>query len=169
MASAAAVTTQGAAYADDTAPAASSDAYAQPTSPNEEGAFLYTDSADSGSVSPMNWSGGLTGWGPGNKESRHWPDNDYTEIRFTGCTMQGATGKSVGVQLWQEIPQGFDDSIGTKTYSACFDGGTSKGEWNVSVSGGTQRYFELPELNGSSSTHALVSVDKIVVDTTKAD
>ncbi|MFF7000009.1 hypothetical protein ACFY93_34500 [Streptomyces sp. NPDC008313] len=138
--------------------------------PNETGLFeLYGDSSAGGQIHPYNWSGDLSAWGPGNKESHHWADNDYTEVRFTGCTMAGTTGRSVSVKLWQAIPFGRDKDVGTKTFTACFGGGTSQGEWNVHYEGGDNRYFTLPQLNGSEYTRAQVSVRKIYVDTTKAD
>ncbi|MBV1940533.1 hypothetical protein KUF83_28765 [Streptomyces sp. BV286] len=140
--------------------------------PNEAGLFeLQAPAPDSGMVQPMNFTSSLSGWAPGSKESRHWADNDYTEIQFTGCTMDGATGRSVGVKLWQAIPLGRDKDMGMKTFTNCFTGSneTSKGEWSGHYNDGDNRYFTIPELNGADFTHAKVSVRTVYVDTSKAD
>ncbi|MFC8091967.1 hypothetical protein [Streptomyces sp. NPDC057301] len=141
--------------------------------PAEEGLFeLQAPSDSSGGIQTRNFTSSLSGWAPGTiKESRHWADNDYTEIQFTGCTMIGAAGHSVGVKLWQAIPFGQDKDMGVKTFTNCFKGSndTSKGAWNVHYNGGDNRYFTIAELNGSQYTRAHVSVKKVYVDTTAAD
>ncbi|MCT9138898.1 hypothetical protein [Streptomyces violarus] len=157
------------ASADDTAPV-SEDAHT--FNPNEEGLFeLQAPADDNGGVQVRNFTSKLTGWAPGSKESRHWADNDYTEIQFTTCEMFGATGRSVGVKLWQAIPFSRDKDMGTKTFTNCFkgEGKTSKGEWSAHYDGGDNRYFTIPELNGADYTHAQINVKKVYVDTTKAD
>ncbi|MET9372825.1 hypothetical protein ABZX98_01530 [Streptomyces sp. NPDC002992] len=85
--------------------------------------------------------------------------------------MYGATGQSVGVKLWQAVPYSLDKDMGMKTFTWCFKGAnnTSRGEWNAYYTNGDQRYFTTPELNGSSSTRATVSVREVFVDTSAAD
>jgi hypothetical protein len=148
-----------------------SDAYTT-SNPNEEGLFqLYGEqTATDGQVSTRNWEGSLSGWAPGTiKESRHWADNDYTEIRFTGCNNTSVADISVGVKLWQAIPFSLDKDMGGKTFTACYNGGTSQGEWDAHYSGGDNRYFTISHINGSIYTQGYVSVSKVYVDTTKAD
>ncbi|WP_371096903.1 MULTISPECIES: hypothetical protein [Streptomyces] len=168
VAAAALTGTMTVATADDTAPV-SEDAHT--FNPNEEGLFELQAPADEGGIQPRNFTSSLTGWAPGSKESRHWPDNDYTEIQFTTCEMIGAGGKSVGVKLWQAVPFAYDKDMGVKTFTNCFTGSgkTSKGEWNAHYDGGDNRYFTIAHLNGSGTVHAAVNVDKVYVDTTMAD
>ncbi|GGY24174.1 hypothetical protein GCM10010363_00340 [Streptomyces omiyaensis] len=139
--------------------------------PDEKGLFPLYPGPEPGQVQALNWDGSLTGWGPGNFESRHWEDNDYTEVLFTGCTYTGATVTSLMLKLWQEVPYSFDKDLGVNTLTGCFRGPgyTSQGVWNVHVDGGTKRYFTIPALNGSVYTKATVSVSRIHVDTTAAD
>ncbi|MEU2507916.1 hypothetical protein ABZ621_24820 [Streptomyces sp. NPDC007863] len=139
--------------------------------PNEEGMFPLYSTPEPGQVQPLNWDGWLTGWGPGNNESRHWDDNDYTEVLFTGCTSEGEPVSSLMLKLWQEIPYSLDKDLGVNTLTGCFRGPsyTSQGVWNTHIDGGTKRYFTIPALNGSIYTRATVSVDKVYVDTTAAD
>lgn len=73
------------------------------------------------------------------------------------------------MKIWQAIPFGSDKDMGTKTYTKCLMGGTSQGDRNAHCNGGDNRYFTLPELNGSEYTHAQVTVKKVYVDTSKAD
>ncbi|MFG2606703.1 hypothetical protein ACGFT2_24595 [Streptomyces sp. NPDC048514] len=117
-----------------------------------------------------NFSSHLSGWAPGSKESRHWDDNDYTEIMFTGCTLVSSRGSSVDVKLWQDIPMSLDKSLGTKRFTNCFKGATktSRGEWDGHYEG-SKRYFTIPALNGDTQAHDQVNVDRVRVDTTKAD
>ncbi|CAM5319222.1 hypothetical protein STENM223S_10401 [Streptomyces tendae] len=101
------------ASADDTAPV-SEDAHT--FNPAEEGLFeLQAPSDTDGGIQVRNFTSSLSGWAPGSKESRHWADNDYTEVQFTGCTIDGATW-SVGVKLWLVIPFAQDNAVGTKTF-----------------------------------------------------
>ncbi|MFI8928122.1 hypothetical protein ACIG3E_10670 [Streptomyces sp. NPDC053474] len=136
----------------------------------EEGLFEL-QAPDDGEVHTQNFSSSVNGWVPGSKESRHWADNDYTEIKFTGCTMTEATGRSLDVQLHQAIPFGLDKSIGSKRFSNCFKGSskTSRGEWDAHYSNGDNRYFTIPKHNGSEYQHTHVSVKKVYVDVSKAD
>ncbi len=131
---------------------------------------LYS-TPEPGQIGPMNWDGAIGGWGPGSFESRHWDDNDYTEIQFIGCTMFGATGKSAGVKLWQAIPFNLDKDMGMQTYYNCFTGpdASTRAYWNAYYANGDQRYFTIPQLNGSEYTRATISVKRVYVDTALAD
>ncbi|MFH9742112.1 hypothetical protein ACH4MA_31030 [Streptomyces roseolus] len=150
-------------------PPQSGDAYV--ANPGEQGLVELYSAPDPGQMGPMNWEGRLGGWGPGNFESRHWADNDYTEIQFTGCSVSSGTGTSVSVKLWQAIPFNLDKDMGNNTLTYCFGGpnNTSRGEWNAYYSGGDNRYFTIPMINGSSTIRTTVSVQKVYVDTTAAD
>lgn len=154
------------ASADDSTPP-SDDAYT--FNPNEAGLIQLYGEAEPGTVQPMNFESSMSDWKPGNKESRHWADNDYTEIQFTGCSVSGPGGSSVTVKLWQAIPFAQDKDMGDKTFTACFNGGTSRGEWSAHYDGGDNRYFTIPKINGSTSITGSLSVSKVYVDTTKAD
>ncbi|MFJ6659829.1 hypothetical protein ACIQNG_26260 [Streptomyces sp. NPDC091377] len=140
--------------------------------PNEEGLFeLQAPDEGNGGAWARNFTSELKGWGSGSHESRHWADNDYTEIQFTTCEMIGAAGKSVGVKLWQAIPFNQDKDMGVKTFTNCFTGPgkTSKGEWNAHYSSGDNRYFTIDHLNGSQTARLVINVKKVYVDTSKAD
>ncbi|MEU9782847.1 hypothetical protein AB0H92_18130 [Streptomyces phaeochromogenes] len=140
--------------------------------PNEEGLFeLQAPAADSGMVQPRNFTSSLSGWAPGSKESRHWADNDYTEIQFTNCSLDNGPSASADVKLWQAIPVGRDKDMGSKRFTNCFEGSnkTSKGEWSAHYDDGDNRYFTVPKLNGSEFTRAHLNVSKVYVDTSKAD
>ncbi|WP_282702408.1 hypothetical protein [Streptomyces sp. CC219B] len=155
------------ASADGDAPAAD-DAY---TSISPEAGEFQLYGAPEGAVQARNFKSSLTGWAPGSKESRHWEDNHYTEIKFTGCSMVGTTGQSALVKLWHDLSWAPDKSLGAKTFTNCFKGSghTSRGEWDQYVSGGDKRYFTVPALNGSIYTRANLNVDEVYVDTSKAD
>ncbi|MFE9457125.1 hypothetical protein [Streptomyces californicus] len=149
-------------------PSGSEDAYT--FNPNEAGLMrLYGEPDPGAAVQPMNFTSELKNWKPSSKESRHWADNDYTEVQFTGCRVKPTGGKSVTVRLFQAIPFSRDKDMGDKTFTACFNGGTSRGEWDVHYDGGDNRYFTIPKVNGSGSIEGSLEVDKVYVDTTKAD
>ncbi|MEV7569385.1 hypothetical protein [Streptomyces tanashiensis] len=141
------------------------------TNPNDPGLIELYSTPDPGQIRPMNWDGAIGGWAPGSFESRHWADNDYTEVQFIGCTMFGATGKSAGVKLWQSIPLSFDKDMGMQTYYNCFTGpdASTRAWWNVYYANGDDRYFTIPQLNGSEFTRATISVKRVYVDTALAD
>ncbi|MFD5702824.1 hypothetical protein [Streptomyces lasiicapitis] len=105
------------ATADDTNPAGDAVEIADDAgtvSLDEEG--LFELQAPDDEVQARNFTSSINGWVPGSKESRHWSDNDYTEIKFTNCALIGATGKSLDVTLWQAIPFGLDKSVGTRSF-----------------------------------------------------
>ncbi|MEV0445844.1 hypothetical protein AB0I84_12925 [Streptomyces spectabilis] len=137
---------------------------------DEEGLFEL-QAPDDGEVLVKNFTSSVKGWVPGSKESRHWADNDYTELKFTGCTMTEATGRSIDVQLHQAIPFGLDKQMGSKRFSNCFKGSskTSRGEWDAHYANGDNRYFTIPKHNGSEFQRTHVSVKKVYVDVSKAD
>ncbi|MFC9591335.1 hypothetical protein ACFTUC_16295 [Streptomyces sp. NPDC056944] len=162
------VGTTASANAEDAQPG-SGDAYV--TNPNEQGLFELYSTPEPGQIGPMNWDGAIGGWAPGSFESRHWADNDYTEIQFTGCTVASGSGTSVTVKLWQAIPFSLDKDMGNNTLTNCFKGATytSRGEWNVHYANGDNRYFTIPAINGSGTIRTTVSVKKVYVDTSLAD
>ncbi|MFQ6849714.1 hypothetical protein AAIB46_02245 [Streptomyces sp. 35M1] len=137
--------------------------------PNEAGLILLYGEPEPGTIQPMNFTSWMKDWKPGSKESSHWADNDYTEIQFTGCRVSPTGGSSVTVRLHQAIPFSRDKSMGDKTFTACFNGGTSRGEWSAHYDGGDNRYFTIPKINGSTSIEGSLDVSKVYVDTSKAD
>ncbi|MFJ3768158.1 hypothetical protein ACIPQJ_17445 [Streptomyces sp. NPDC090082] len=139
--------------------------------PNDSGLIELYTTPEPGQMGPMNWDGIIGGWGPGNFESRHWDDNQYTEIQFIGCWLDQGGGKSAGVKLWQAIPFNLDKDMGTQTYYNCFTGpdASTRAWWDVYYANGDQRYFTIPQLNGSTTIRATLSVKRVYVDTTKAD
>ncbi|MFJ7423729.1 hypothetical protein ACIQXD_34765 [Streptomyces uncialis] len=140
--------------------------------PNEAGLFeLQAPEPAGGGVQPQNFTSSLINWAPGAHESRHWADNDYTEIQFTDCTVTSGPGTSVDVRLRQAIPFSLDKDMGSKRFTNCFKGDnkTSRGEWDANYSNGDNRYFTVPRINGSESTRTNLNVRKVYVDTTKAD
>ncbi|MEV4944039.1 hypothetical protein [Streptomyces zaomyceticus] len=138
---------------------------------NDPGLIELYSTPKPGQMVPMNWAGPLGGWGAGSHESRHWADNDYTEIQFIGCTMDGAVGKSAHVNLWQAIPFNLDKDMGMQPYYNCFTGPTAstRAYWNAYYANGDNRYFTIPLLNGQAVPYVTVSVDRVYVDTTLAD
>ncbi len=126
-----------------------------------------------GGISASNFHSEINGWLPG-KTSRKWTDEDYTEIKFTGCDATTGSrpnmGTSTHVKLWQ-YDVGPDDDLGEKKFTNCFTGSnkTSKGEWNRSSSSHS-RWFEISKINGYNYDRYLkLEVDKVYVDTSKAD
>ncbi|SFS61945.1 hypothetical protein OG612_26375 [Streptomyces sp. NBC_01527] len=78
------------------------------------------------------------------------------KVDFTGCHTY--SGRSVTVQLRREVigpDTGYDD----KTYTACFNGGTSSGEWGAGEEG-HDYYFRITEVDGSSIVGPTISVDE---------
>ncbi|MEV7673469.1 hypothetical protein [Streptomyces sp. NPDC088752] len=148
---------------------ANGDAYV--ANPNDPGLIELYSAPEPGQMGPMNWDGAIGSWAPGSFESRHWDDNDYTEVRFVGCVVDQGGGKSAGVKLWQAIPFSLDKDMGTQTYYNCFTGPSAStlAWWNVHYEDGDQRYFTIPQINGSTTIRATMSVKKVYVDTTLAD
>jgi len=99
-------------------------------------------------------------------ESRRWSDELYSQIKFTGCHTDGS--KSTDIQMWRDISLQPDDSYDNKTFTACFNGGTSNGEWTELGSGMKNVYFQIMKIGGSTFGPQL-SVNSVSVDTTKAD
>ncbi|QEV18753.1 hypothetical protein [Streptomyces alboniger] len=164
-----------AATADDTGPAGDTVDItddAGTVSLDEEGLFELPASND-GEIQPQNFTSKIVEWKPGNHESSHWSDNDYTEIKFTGCSLEGVSGggRSLHVQLHQAIPFSLDRSLGSKRFTNCFKGSgkTSRGEWDTHESGGDNRYFTIPKHNDSEYSRTSLDVRKVYVDTSKAD
>ncbi|WP_093898264.1 hypothetical protein [Streptomyces sp. Ncost-T10-10d] len=100
-------------------------------------------------------------------ESRRWSDELYSQIQFTDCRTDGVA-KNTDVQMWRDIPFQPDDSYDTKTFTACFGGGTSNGEWTDLGSGMKNVYFQIRKI-ASMTVGPQLSVRVVSVDTTKAD
>ncbi|MFE4698577.1 hypothetical protein ACFRIC_16045 [Streptomyces sp. NPDC056738] len=106
-----------------------------------------------------------------NAESQRWSDGDYTQVQFTGCH-NGYTSyiaDSVDVQVWRVINNWPDDSYDKKTFTACYGAGTSNGEWSEIPTGTAQYYFQIMAIGGKTVGGPTVDVEKVYVDTTKAD
>lgn len=90
----------------------------------------------------------------------HWwtknKDRDVsTVIKFTGCRATGPN-TSTTVQLTKERPGILpDENRGQKTFTACFSGGTSSGNWDKRP-GNKDRYrFAIMKINGKTSGYSL--------------
>ncbi|MDQ0831013.1 hypothetical protein QF032_002857 [Streptomyces achromogenes] len=116
-------------------------------------------------IAEANWSSSITG-ASASFESRRWSDELYSQVRFTGCTTDGS--KSTDVQIWNDISFQPDAAYDSKTFTACFNGGTSNGEWTDLPSGMRDYYFKIMKIGGSTFGPQL-SVRTVSVDTTKAD
>ncbi|MGP4001166.1 hypothetical protein [Streptomyces sp. 8N706] len=93
-------------------------------------------------------------------------------MQFTNCHLGStiAAPESVDVQMWRDISFQPDDSYDNKSFTACFDGGTSNGEWTELPSSTVSVYFQLMKVGGQSSAgFTTVDVGKVYVDTTQAD
>ncbi|MEU2551746.1 hypothetical protein ACF1GY_02950 [Streptomyces sp. NPDC014684] len=110
-----------------------------------------------------NWQSHITSAGTGFTSSR-WEDENYSEVRFKGCTQEYAFGGWVKVALWEDNALSPDTNHGTKTFTNCFTGqdAVSAGEWTgLSLDG---YYFRLQDTDGG-----LLNVRVVAIDTTKAD
>ncbi|MDX3530987.1 hypothetical protein P1P75_32420 [Streptomyces sp. ID05-39B] len=116
-------------------------------------------------IAEANWSSSITGASVG-FESRRWSDELYSQVRFTNCNTDGSD--STDVQMWNDISLQPDESYDNKTFTACFGGGTSNGEWTDLPSGMRNYYFQIMKIGGSTFGPQL-SVGSVSVDTTKAD
>ncbi|MER8219903.1 hypothetical protein ABTZ58_04755 [Streptomyces sp. NPDC094143] len=116
-------------------------------------------------IAEANWSSSISGASVG-FESRRWSDELYSQVLFTGCTTDGS--KSTDVQMWNDISFQPDEAYDNKTFTACFSGGTSNGEWTDLPSGMRDYYFKIAKIGGSTFGPQL-SVSSVSVDTTKAD
>ncbi|MFH8503945.1 hypothetical protein [Streptomyces flaveolus] len=116
-------------------------------------------------IAEANWSSSITAASV-TFESRRWSDELYSQITFHGCTTDGS--KSTDVQIWNDIALQPDESYDNKTFTACFNGGVSNGEWTDLPSGKRDYYFEIMKIGGSTFGPQL-SVSSLTVDTTKAD
>ncbi|MFF8397212.1 hypothetical protein [Streptomyces sp. NPDC016172] len=115
-------------------------------------------------IAEANWSSSITAASVG-FESRRWADELYSQVLFTGCTTDGS--KSTDVQMWRDISFQPDEVYDNKTFTACFNGGTSNGEWSL-PSGSRDYYFKIAKIGGSTFGPQL-SVRSVSVDTSKAD
>ncbi|MET9145593.1 hypothetical protein [Streptomyces sp. NPDC004042] len=115
-------------------------------------------------IAEANWSSSITGASVG-FESRRWSEELYSQVLFTGCTTDGS--KSTDVQMWRDISLQPDESYDNKTFTACFNGGTSNGEWSL-PSGSHNYYFKIKKIGGSTFGPQL-SVKSVYQDTSKVD
>ncbi|MEU4257812.1 hypothetical protein AB0E11_06405 [Streptomyces fradiae] len=102
-------------------------------------------------------------------ESRRWYDEQYSEIRFKGCSVDGAADRSTHVDL-QRVRSMQPDTHNIKKYVNCFKGRDSvtKGEWHGLDKG--KYYFRIDRINGEEYTpHLFLFVREVVVDSTQAD
>ncbi|MBT2395436.1 hypothetical protein [Streptomyces sp. ISL-100] len=109
-----------------------------------------------------NWSSNLDGVMSG-FESRRWDDQQYTEIRFTGCDQGYAT--SVDVNLWEDVALNYDNYKGDHTFTKCFDNSTSVSAGTFSGLPVNNYYFKIGTIGGSNQ----LWVRDVDVDTTLAD
>lgn len=112
----------------------------------------------------MNWSSKLNGVATG-FQSRRWSDSQYSQIWFTDCSTT-YTNSSTHVDLREDRTLQPDRSWGVKKYTACFDGGSSNGEWHNLANG--SHFFQITQIDGRGGGVAL-DVRKVTVDTSKAD
>jgi hypothetical protein len=112
-----------------------------------------------------NWHSYIEAWTDG-EESRRWDDGSYSQVQFQGCFAQGGLEDRVDVIMWRDITAWPDEEYDEKTFSACFGGGTSNGEWSGLSDG--DYYFEADRVAQGGSC-CLLNVQDVYVDTTKAD
>ncbi|WP_381794989.1 hypothetical protein [Streptomyces niveus] len=108
-----------------------------------------------------NWSSYIASWGQG-EESRRWADESYSQLQFTGCTVEHGSN-NVTVAYYRDVPLSTDPKEDSKTFTACFGSGTSNGEWTGLASG--DWYFRAESIGGGG----LLNVTTVSVDTTQAD
>ncbi len=116
------------------------------------------------------WSSDMTGVHVG-FSSREWADTGYTQIHFKHCfASNGSTDRySVDVELIRV--NGTNVSFGSKHFTECFSWGdgdeTSTGVWEGLPDG--DYVFKIKAIGGSTATENFLTVDSVIVDTTKAD
>ncbi|MFI6728747.1 hypothetical protein [Streptomyces atratus] len=98
-------------------------------------------------------------------ESSRWSEVSYTELRFTGCK----SGNDLSVSPeFRRVRNNWPDAFyGEKTFTACFNGGTSAGTETGLEDG--RYYFYIKRVDESTSNQNLINVKKAVVDSTLAD
>lgn len=115
-----------------------------------------------------NWTSYIASWTDGDR-SRTWADSGtYSQVQFTGCFAQYGNSKQVVVKMWKIDTWTPNDDLGSKTFTACFNGGTSNGEWTNVPTGDHTLQFEADKIAQGGSC-CLLNVDKVFVDTSKAD
>ncbi|MFF9685381.1 hypothetical protein [Streptomyces sp. NPDC014623] len=116
-------------------------------------------------ASPSAWAwetDATTVWGD-NNTSREWVDESYNEIKFKDC--HTATTKWIQVERWQLITWGTDTQRDKFRFTNCFNGTNAVSTDTQSGLPYGTYYFE----TDAACLSCVVSVRKIVVDTTKAD
>jgi hypothetical protein len=109
-----------------------------------------------------NWSSHITDATVG-FESRRWWDGSYSQVLFKGCNTP--QDKSVDVKLYRAVSSAPDPGYDQKTFTACFNGGTSNGEWNNLPLG--DYYFAIKKIDGGTS--GSLDVADVDQDTLKDD
>ncbi|MGC5343472.1 hypothetical protein ACPXCE_18600 [Streptomyces sp. DT24] len=99
-------------------------------------------------------SGAMTGF-----NSRWWTkQKNYdasTVINFKNCWASGPdTSTTVQLTKYKSGPLP-DENRGQKTFTACFGGGTSSGNWGTQRGGGDEYRFAIMKINGSTSGYSL--------------
>jgi hypothetical protein len=100
-------------------------------------------------------------------ESRRWADESYTEVNFKGCN-DSLRDDSVTIEIYEDINNWPDYGYGEKTFTKCFNGGTSTGTESGLPAG--SYYFQITAIDGTRDGGVFkVDVSSVNVDTTLAD
>ncbi|MFC5169853.1 hypothetical protein [Streptomyces mutomycini] len=129
--------------------------------------MMATAAAMTFATSPAAWASwetdATTVWGD-NDMSREWVDESYNEIKFKDCHTS-STDRWIQVERWQLVTLGTDIQRDKFRFTNCFNG-------TDAVSADTQSglpygtyYFE----TDAPCLSCVITVRKIVVDTTQAD
>ncbi|WP_327235313.1 hypothetical protein OG349_16465 [Streptomyces sp. NBC_01317] len=117
-------------------------------------------------TSPTAWASWETNastvWSDGNM-SREWSDEEYNEIKFKDCGT--VTTKEIEVERWQLVTWGLDTLRDDFTFTNCFNGTDAVSADTQSNLPAATYYFQ----TDTTCASCVVSVRKIVVDTTQAD
>lgn len=123
------------------------------------------------SVNAATWEGKLNQVHV-NYESARWKDELYTQITWYGCDVNSSptgTPNIFTAQIWEDITASPDESYDSKSFTACFQGERSNGEWGELPSGMKSYYFQIMEIRNNLLDSNWLTVDKYIQDTTKAD
>ncbi|MGW8378949.1 hypothetical protein [Streptomyces sp. ODS28] len=110
----------------------------------------------------------LAGVGSGFESNTRWSDSKYNQIKFTGCTVAGAKGKSTHVQLKRDVPLRPDPTPNQKRFTGCFN---SKGSHSYLTSHKLDKgtyYFRIAKINDTEHTrYTKLSVKTVNIKTKK--
>ncbi|MEU6513597.1 hypothetical protein [Streptomyces sp. NPDC046978] len=107
-----------------------------------------------------------------NYESARWQDENYSQITWYGCSDDvdlSGNPDAFSAQIWEDISLEPDESYDNKTFTACFHGERSNGEWTDLPSGKKSYYFQIMDIHYSHDSAHWLNVTKYIQDTTKAD